>query len=63
MMKKITVGFVVQNYDEAGKCMSAEFVAGDQVDWEDEDGNAILGPTHEYFPFDMVQPILEGNKE
>jgi hypothetical protein len=60
MMKKITVGFVVQNYDESGKCTSAEFVAGDQVDWEDEDGNAIIDPpSHEYFPFDMVQPILD----
>jgi len=60
MLKKITTGFVIQDFDEkTGKCISQEFVAGDQVDWEDEDGEAIVSPDGEgfdYFPFDMVQP-------
>ena len=55
-MQKITVGFVIQTYDDAGKCTAAEFVAGDQVDWEDGDGEAIDPPAHEYFPFSMLQP-------
>jgi len=58
-MKKITVGFVVQDYNENGECTGQEFVAGDQVDWEDDDGEEINSPGDEYFsyqPFDMVQP-------
>jgi len=51
---------VIQDFDEkTGKCVSQEFVAGDQVDWENEDGESIEAPGGEgfdYFPFDMVQP-------
>lgn len=56
IVKKITIGFVVQEYDtETGKFVSQDFVAGDQVDWEDEDGNAI--PEEDaYLSFEMVQP-------
>ena len=56
IVKKITVGFVIQEYDtETGKFVSQEFMAGDQVDWEDEDGNAI--PKEDaYLSFEMVQP-------
>lgn len=56
IVKKITTGFVVQEYDtETGKFVSQDFVAGDQVDWEDEDGNAI--PEEDaYLSFEMVQP-------
>ena len=59
MLKKITVGFVIQDFDEkTGKCISQEFVAVDQVDWEDENGEAIVSPGGEgfYFEFNMVQP-------
>jgi len=56
-MKKITVGFVVQDYNENGECTGQEFVAGDQVDWEDENGDIIVPPQNEaYQPFEMVQP-------
>lgn len=56
IVKKITVGFVIQEYDtETGEFVSQEFVAGDQVDWEDEDGNAV--PEEDaYLSFEMVQP-------
>ena len=60
MKKKITVGFVIQNYNEAGICISQEFIAGDQVDYEDANGNPTDAPENEvYQPFDMVQPKEE----
>jgi len=54
--KKITVGFVIQTYDDCGDCVSQEFIAGDQVDWENEKGGFIPTPVHNYQSFDMVQP-------
>lgn len=58
IVKKITVGFVVQSYDtETYKFVHQEFVAGDQVDWENKDGETLDSPaTKNYLPFDMVQP-------
>jgi hypothetical protein len=54
---KITTGFVVQVYEKnsAGEfvCISQEFIAGDQVDYEDAEGNSIDPPDHRYQPFDM----------
>lgn len=62
MIAKTTVGFVVQNFDDDGKCISQSFIAGDQVDWEDENGDPIDEPDNvEYFPFEMKQP--EDNAE
>jgi len=56
IVKKITVGFVVQVYDtETNKYTSQEFVAGDQVDFEDEYGKAV-DSISAYLPFEMVQP-------
>jgi hypothetical protein len=55
---KITVGFVTQVFQKntAGKfvCASQEFVAGDQVDYEDAAGNAITPPEYEYQPYNMT---------
>ena len=59
MFKKITVGFVIQDYDDKGICVGQEFIAGDQVDWENEKGDKIPAPEGKgfaYQPFDMVQP-------
>jgi hypothetical protein len=58
IVKKITVGFVVQSYDtNAKKFIEQNFTAGDQVDWEDEFGDTLSEPaTNDYLPFDMVQP-------
>lgn len=57
MNNKITTGFVIQTFDDNGKCTSQNFVAGNPVDWENESGEPIEAPENaEYFPFDMVQP-------
>ena len=61
--RKITVGFVIQTYSDDGHgldCIAQEFVAGDQVDWEDGEGEFIPTPVHNYHPFEMVQPATEG---
>ena len=54
---KITVGFITQSYkrNAAGKfvCTGQEFIAGDQVDYEDLDGNTIKAPEHAYQAFEM----------
>jgi hypothetical protein len=55
-IKKITPGFVIQTY-EGVDCVEQEFVAGDQVDWEDAEGEVVPPPDNTiYQPFDMVQP-------
>ena len=63
LVRKITVGFVVQVFDtEKKRFVSQQFVAGDQCDYEDEKGAAAaksLLETHgkeAYLHFDMVQP-------
>lgn len=54
---KITTGYVVQRYDHAGKCVSQEFIAGDETEVETSDGEPIDDNlTLEYMEFDMVQP-------
>ena len=63
LVKKTTVGFVVQVFDtERQRFVSQEFVAGDQCDYEDEKGDPVdrklleAGGKEVYLPFDMVQP-------
>lgn len=42
-VNKITPGFVIQTYDTGTKeCVYQEFVAGDQVDWENSDGDTLI---------------------
>lgn len=56
-IRKITTGFVIQRWDKkTGKFLGQEFVAGDEVDYEDEFGNPIDEREPEYQEFDMVQP-------
>jgi hypothetical protein len=56
IVKKITVGFVIQTFDtETRKYTGQEFIAGDQVDYEDDMENPVT-PFKEYLAFDMVQP-------
>jgi hypothetical protein len=54
---KITTGFVVQTFEKNSAnefiCTSQAFIAGDQVDYEDENDNAINPPEHKYQPFNM----------
>jgi len=59
---KITVGFVIQNYitlpNGSMICQNQDFVAGDQVDYEDNEGNPVeIDTTKEvYCPFEMKAP-------
>lgn len=65
-LKKITHGFVIQVFDPSkGQWTSQEFVAGDQTEYETEDGETIGdldfteqagGGKEPYLSFDMVQP-------
>lgn len=73
-IKKITIGYAIQTFDEdSGDCIHQEFVAGDQVDYEDVDGCALDDTDNAYFrkwgnkfnpqtlkyqPFEMVQPMF-----
>jgi hypothetical protein len=50
---KITTGFVVQKYRN-GVCMHQEFVAGDDVQFENLIGDSIKQPEHRYQPFNMI---------
>ena len=55
---KTTVGFVTQTFKKKGKgrfiCTHQEFIAGDQYDYEDAEGNPIEPPDHEYQPYNMT---------
>ena len=58
---KITIGFVSQTFElnDDGKmvCIEQEFIAGDEVSYEDEHGEPLVDiPEHQYQYFDMVQP-------
>lgn len=55
--RKITVGYVIQTFSNDGKCIEQEFVAGDDVVWEDENGEPTAPPgCYIYQVFGMVQP-------
>ena len=55
---KVTTGFIVQKYrkDSTDKftCVHQEFVAGDDVQFENLKGDSIEAPEHEYQPFNMT---------
>ena len=55
---KITIGFVTQTFEKNDKgrfvCAYQEFIAGDQVDYEDQDGNHIIPQEHPYQQFNMT---------
>jgi len=55
---KITTGFVAQTYEKNSAdefvCTSQEFIAGDQVDYEDAEGNSVNPPDHRYQQFKMI---------
>jgi hypothetical protein len=55
--RKITVGFVVQEFDENGLPVFQEFISSDEVNYENEFGEHIPRPDNEeYLPYHMVQP-------
>ena len=55
---KITVGFVAQTFkrNDEGRfvCIRQEFIAGDQCDYEDAEGNSVDPQEHEYQPYNMT---------
>lgn len=56
---KITTGFVVQQYEKNTDgefvCVGQEFIAGDQVDYEDVKGEPLgQVPEHKYQPYNMT---------
>ncbi len=56
---KITNGFVIQEFNDAGECIGQEFVAGDvEYEFDDTPINVMDMPLagREYQAFDMVQP-------
>jgi hypothetical protein len=59
---KVTAGFVCQKYrqDKSGTfvCIHQEFIAGDDVQYENSEGSAITPPKHDYQPFNMT--LLSG---
>lgn len=57
LVNKITVGFVTQVFDtETNQFVSQDFTAGDEVDYEDQDGECVDGDEVGYLPFEMNQP-------
>ena len=68
VFNKVTYGFVVQKYlrhrNGVARCVSQEFIAGDEVDYETLDETVLrendVEPC-EYYPFNMEQP--ENKKE
>jgi len=66
IINKITTGFVIQSFDtDAQRWTRQSFVAGDQCDYELEDGTPmhssdfeerVISKQEPYLPFDMVQP-------
>ncbi len=55
---KTTVGFVAQTFEKNDEgrfvCTHQEFIAGDQCDYEDAEGNSIDPPEHEDQPYSMT---------
>jgi hypothetical protein len=67
MIYKITHGFVIQRFKH-NKCISQEFVSGDQVEYETPNGTQVGEVSDElpYVLFEMVQPnteMLEKDKD
>lgn len=59
IVNKITIGFVIQQFDtETNTFVSQEFIAGDEVTYENQMGEAV-DSFLEYLPFEMVQPTEE----
>ena len=65
-LRKVTVGFVVQEYVLVGDtfvCVGQEFTCGDDVTWEDESGEVVSTPAdHVYQSFEM-EPVSRMSAE
>lgn len=66
IINKITTGFVIQSFDtDSQNWVDQEFIAGDQCEYETEDGNPIslqnfldrvVSNVEPYLQYNMVQP-------
>lgn len=67
LISKVTIGFVIQTFDQSqDRFTSQEFVAGDEVNYEDDNGEPVDSAECEiergdvmsepYIGFDMIQP-------
>jgi hypothetical protein len=63
IVHKVTTGFVMQEFEtDTGRCLSQQFIAEDEVEWADRQGNLVsdgdFGIDLEglYFPLEMKQP-------
>lgn len=54
MKRKITSGYVIQNFTDEGVFVSQEFVASCECEWEDEKGDSIESEGF-YHSFEMKQ--------
>jgi len=63
MITKFTEGYVKQEFDDDGKCISQKFVAGDKVDYENSGVPCSCPSNEQYQPYDMVQPGFVQVKE
>ncbi len=57
-LNKVTTGFVIQRYRKqitgTFKCIGQEFIAGDEVQFENLKGEPVDPPEHDYQPFNMT---------
>ena len=63
--RKITEGHVEQEFDDKGNCVKQLFYASGEDHYEIDDGSFITMASAEdcpdtYYPFDMIQPDIEG---
>ena len=61
---KVTNGYVVQTFDNKGEFVEQEFIADDEVTFENEYGETLNlkelpKQGDEYFPFDMLQKSMD----
>lgn len=61
MVRKIVYGWVSQSFDDQGHCFRQEFLASDEGQYEDEDGEELEDERDFYYPFNMIQPNYNYN--
>lgn len=63
LFRKISEGYVVQVYNDAGECLGQTFHCGDSCEYETGDGDPINVENmplagNEYHPYNMEQPDI-----
>lgn len=61
--RKITLGFVTQIYNDEGQCIDQDITLSErEVEWENEDGEAIAAPNHIAHPIELKGAIPDKRK-